>query len=121
MRHYLIPVLLLVAAIGAFATRAVTAGPVLEDPTRPSDSRGVRAVPGWPQLRLQGILCHGTDRVAIIDGRVVHSGDRLGDALIGAIDTDAVHYLRGGHELISYLTKSTLQVRRLTALPKDSP
>jgi hypothetical protein len=121
MRHYLIPALLVVAAAGACAGRAVAAAPALEDPTRPSDARGARAVPGWPQLQLQGILCHGTSRVAIIDGRLVHSGDRLGDALIGEIDTDAVHYLRGGHELISYLTKSTLQVRRLSAPPKDPP
>jgi hypothetical protein len=121
MRQYLIPALLLVALTGACATRAVAAAPALEDPTRPSDARGARAVPGWPQLQLQGILCHGTDRIAIIDGRLIHSGDHLGDALIGEIDADAVHYRRGGHELISYLTKSTLQVRRLTAPPKDSP
>jgi hypothetical protein len=121
MRQYLISALLLLAATGAFTTGAIAAPPALDDPTRPSDSHGARAVPGWPQLQLQGVFCHGTTRVAIIDGRVVHSGDRLGDALIGEIDTDAVHYLRGGHELISYLTKSTLQVRRLAALPKDSP
>jgi hypothetical protein len=120
VRQHLIPVLILVAA-AACAGRMVGAAPVLEDPTRPSDARGARAVPGWPQLQLQGILCHGDSRVAIIDGRLVHSGDRLGDAQIGAIGPDAVHYLRGGHELIAYLTKSTLQVRRLSAPPKDSP
>ncbi len=122
MRHpLLLATLLLVAASAAAISRAAAPAPVLEDPTRPSDARGARAVPGWPQLRLQGILCHGTSRIAIIDGRLVHSGDRLGDALIGAIDPDAVHYLRGGHELISYLTKSSLQVRRLIAQQKDSP
>jgi hypothetical protein len=122
MRHKLLfTALLLVTGSAAAAGRAVAAAPALEDPTRPSDGHGARAVPGWPQLQLQGILCHGTNRVAIIDGRLVHSGDRLGDALIGEIDPDAVHYLRGGHELISYLTKSSLQVRRFSAPPKDSP
>ena len=121
MRQFLIAALLLVTATGACTTRAVAAAPALEDPTRPSDARGARAVPGWPQLQLQGIVCRGTSRVAIVDGRLVHSGDRLGDALIGDIDPDAVHYLRGGHELIAYLTRSSLQVRRLTAQPKDSP
>lgn len=119
MRQHLIPLLILIAAVGT--GRLLGAAPALEDPTRPSDARGARAVPGWPQLQLQGIFCHGDNRVAIIDGRLVHSGDRLGDAQIGAIGPDAVHYLRGGHELIAYLTKSTLQVRRLSAPPKDSP
>ena len=121
MRHHLIPVLLLIAATGTCAARAAGAAPALEDPTRPSNGRGERAVPGWPQLHLQGILHHGSDSVAIIDGRLVHCGDHLGDALIGEIGADAVHYQRGGHALIAYLTRSTLQVRRLTALPKDSP
>jgi hypothetical protein len=122
MRHpLLLATVVLVAATAVVASRAAAPAPVLEDPTRPSDARGARAMPGWPQLQLQGILCHGTSRVAIIDGRLVHSGDRLGDALIGAIDPDAVHYLRGGHELIAYMTKSSLQVRRLAAQPKDSP
>jgi hypothetical protein len=121
MRQNLIAALLLIAATGTCATRAVVAAPPLEDPTRPSNGRGERAAPGWPQLRLQGILHHGNESVAIIDGRLVHSGDHLGDARIGEIGTDAVHYQRGGHELIAYLAKSTLQVRRLTALPKDSP
>ena len=119
MRHNLIAVLLLVVATGA--ARAAGVVPALDDPTRPSDAHGARAVPGWPQLHLQGILHHGSDSVAIIDGRLVHCGDHLGDALIGEIGTDTVHYLRGGHELIASLTKSTLQVRRLAALPKDSP
>lgn len=121
MRQYLIPALLLVAATAAAAMPAFGAAPALEDPTRPSDAHGGRAVPGWPQLHLQGILRHGTDSVAIIDGRLVHCGDHMGDALIGEIGTDAVHYQRAGHELIAYLTKSTLQVRQLTAPPKDSP
>jgi hypothetical protein len=121
MRQNLIPTLLLIAATAAAAAQAGAAAPALEDPTRPSDGHGARAVPGWPQLQLQGIVCHGDSRSAIIDGRLVHSGDRLGDALIGEIRPDAVHYQRGGHELIAYLIKSTLQVRRLSAPPKDPP
>ncbi len=121
MRVNLIPALLLIAATGACTIRAVAAVPALVDPTRPSDVRGERALPGWPQLRLQGILHRGSDCIAIIDGRLVHRGDHLGEVLIGDIGTDAVHYQRGGHELIAYLTKSTLQVRHLGAPLKDSP
>ena len=121
MRQYLLTFLLVVAANGALTGRALAASPILDDPTRPSDAHGARAVPGWPQLQLQGIVCRGQSRIAIIDGRLIHSGDRLGDAQIGAIDADAVHYQRDGHELIAYLTKSTLQVRRVTAPPKDPP
>ena len=121
MRKNLIAALLLIAATGAAANRVVAAAPDLVDPTRPSDARGERAVPGWPQLRLQGILHRDNDNVAIIDGRVVRCGDHLGDATIGEIGTDAVHYLRAGHELVAYLAKSTLQVRRLSAPLKDSP
>jgi len=116
MRANPMPVLILIAA-----ARCASAGPALDDPTRPSDWHGVRAAAGSPQLALQGIICHGDKRVAIIDGRLLHSGDQLGDALIGEIGPDSVHYQRGTHELIAYLNKSTLQVRRPAAAPKDSP
>jgi len=121
MRKHLIPALLLMAATGAGALRALAAAPDLVDPTRPSDARGERAMPGWPQLRLQGILHRGNDCIAIIDGRLVRRGDHFSDVMIGEIGTDAVHYQRGGHELIAYLAKPTLQVRRPSAPIKDSP
>ncbi len=121
MRKILFPALLLIAALGGLAERAAADAPVLIDPTRPSDAHGERAVAGWPQLRLQGILHRDNDNLAIIDGRVVHRGDHFNDVLIGEIGTDAVHYQRGGHDLIAYLAKSTLQVRRLSAPSKDSP
>lgn len=102
---------LIAAALGA-ASAAVAQVP---DPTRPpqavyaptaptASSVRPRAVPGVPQV--QSILVSlrpGGRRLAIIDGKTVRQGDRVGSAVVAAIHSTEVILRRG----------STMQVLKL--------
>jgi hypothetical protein len=90
---------------------------LLDDPTRPSNVRGAvqSQAPKPRELRLEGILRRNERLIAIIDGRIVHQGERIADATIEEISADTVRYSRGGRDYIARLTRTTLQVRRLSA------
>jgi MSHA biogenesis protein MshK len=70
----------------------------LSDPTRPPMPTGVsvaapRNAASGPVL--QSILLSPLRRLAVIDGRMVKVGDRIGNAQIIAIDFDSVKFRRG--------------------------
>lgn len=70
----------------------------LADPTRPPNAAGAPVdVSGSAASSpvLQSILLSPNRRLALIDGRTVQVGDRVGDARVVAIDVDSVK-LRGG-------------------------
>lgn len=87
---------------------------LLDDPTRPSNVRSVvRARSQEPhEPRLEGTFRRDERLVAIIDGRVVHVGERIADVTIEEITVDAVRYSRGGHDHTVRILRTTLQVRR---------
>jgi hypothetical protein len=93
---------------------------LLIDPTRPSTDHGIselRPRGGTRELQLEGILQRDARRIAIIDGRVLHEGDRIGNATIMEITPDAVRYSRDGHDHTLWLARNTWAVRRLSSSP----
>lgn len=84
------------AALMAAATTA-TAGWDLPDPTRPS------YIAGGDGLTLQSIIVSPGRRLAVIDGRAVKVGDRVGGAVVTDIWPYEVRLRRGGKEIALHL------------------
>lgn len=80
------------AAVVATATTAA-AGWDLPDPTRPS------YIAGGDGLTLQSIIVSPGRRLAVIDGRAVKIGDRVGGAVVIDIRPYEVRLRRGGKEI----------------------
>jgi MSHA biogenesis protein MshK len=94
----------------SFAAASVLAGAALAqplaDPTRPpmqgpAELRQSEA----PSTRLQSVLISAGRNTAVIDGRAVRVGDRVGDAVLVSIEPSEVTLQRGA------------AVERLTLLP----
>jgi hypothetical protein len=85
----------------------------LADPMRPATLRGpVAHRPASPSgLRLEGIMSSGPSRLAIVDGRIVRTGDTISGARIVEIGMDSIRYMRGGKEHLLTLPASKLTVR----------
>jgi hypothetical protein len=90
----------------------------LTDPTRPIDAKVIAtAASNAPAaLRVEAIFHAGTTQrpLAIINGKLVHEGERVANALIEQITSDAVRYSRAGHSQLALLNAAKLQVRRTT-------
>jgi hypothetical protein len=99
------------------------AGELLDDPTRPSSARSASELrpPGPRELQLQGIVHHNERRVAIVDGNVLHEGDRIDNARIEEITADAVRYSRDGHHYTARIARKTVQVRQPNVPRKERP
>ena len=82
----------------------------LQDPTRPSNAKEI--VRQAPQgVRLEAIL-HSEDRlIAIVNGKIVRAGDRLGDTRIDEISADSIRYTRAGRSEIARLAPKHISVR----------
>jgi hypothetical protein len=96
------------------ASGAARAGNALVDPTRPvsaADPGVAASEPG--AMRVQAIISRAGSRVAVVDGRVVHAGDRIGNALIEEVTPDGVRYSQDGRSRFARLKgPSPLPVRR---------
>ena len=84
----------------------------LIDPTRPiaSKSAPVRNVEHIAQVT--AIFHSGKRCVAVLDGKVVKAGDRIGDITIQEITTEGVRYARAGRVEFARLPKQAAAVRR---------
>ncbi len=74
----------------------------LRDPTRPPQPRAAaRAVVRNQMPAVSAIFTRGTDRKAIVDGRLVKAGDAIGGGRIEAVSADGIRWVRKGiaHEL----------------------
>ena len=123
MKRHRIP-LSSIACLLVFGTAhpGAAAEPPLADPTRPpglvqapvtvarAGSGVAAAPPTWPQLRSVQVSAQGQSS-ALLDGRVVRVGERLGDATVLAIDAQGVLLRRGRSEqrlaLLPGLAKTT--------------
>jgi MSHA biogenesis protein MshK len=87
--------LIVLAASGLLAGAAL-AQP-LADPTRPpaAGTGELRRSDPAPATRLQSVLISSRRSVAVIDGRAVRVGERVGDATLVAIDPSEVTLERG--------------------------
>jgi MSHA biogenesis protein MshK len=101
--------ILLLLAIGIAYANADT----LVDPTRPANaptkSTAVRGAE--PVSLLTAVFKSGDRRVAVLDGRVVKNGDRIGDIVIQEILADSVRYTRAGRVEIARLPTQAAVVR----------
>jgi MSHA biogenesis protein MshK len=94
----------------SFAAASVLAGAALAqplaDPTRPPmQGRPELRQSEAPSTRLQSVLISAGRNTAVIDGRAVRVGDRVGDAILVSIEPSEVTLQRGA------------AVERLTLLP----
>jgi opacity protein-like surface antigen len=104
----------------AAATQAVAAD--LHDPMRPPNAPAATGRTGAPSsLQLQAVIGSGPSRVAIVNGKVVHIGDKVDGAIINDISATAVHYTRGGKQLIASLPNTKLDVRANNTLQAGQP
>ncbi len=74
----------------------------LRDPTRPPQPHTVARAAVRDQLPVvSAIFTRGEDRTAIVDGRLVKTGDDVSGGSISAISSERVRWLRKGiiHEL----------------------
>lgn len=102
-----------VCALGV-AAGAATRAEGLPDPTRPA-TLNISAAPveaSEPELQLEAIMRSGERHLAIVNGRLVRVGDRVGTALIRDIDADGLRYAIAGRERVAKLPGATLKVRR---------
>jgi MSHA biogenesis protein MshK len=88
MAQRLMLVLALATASGAFAQ-------VLSDPTRPPSFSPATENPRNEASRLQSVLISPGRKLAVIDGRTVKLGERVGDARVVAIAPAQVILQRG--------------------------
>jgi MSHA biogenesis protein MshK len=86
---------LIMLAAASVVAGAALAQP-LADPTRPPTHGAVQALQGdAPRTRLQSVLISPGRSVAIIDGRAVRPGERIGDATVLSIEPAEVTLQRG--------------------------
>ena len=87
----------------------VSANP-LADPTRPSNATEVTRESSTG-IRLEGILRSEGRLLAIVNGKIVRAGDRIGDSRIDEILADSIRYTRGGRSSTARLTQKPISVR----------
>jgi hypothetical protein len=108
--------IVLLCAVCTVVRAGASAAP-LDDPTRPSSAHSAAELrPTGPrELRLEGIFRRDERHFAIVDGRIVHEGERIANATIEEITADTVRYSREGHDHTVRLAKTTLKVQQPSA------
>jgi hypothetical protein len=103
---YLATLLLTMTAQPALADRLI-------DPTRPANAKaissGEKAEAG---VRLEAILRSDGAHLAIVNGKVVRAGDRIGATRIDDVLADGIRYTRDGRSHTVRLDSKAMQVRR---------
>jgi len=95
--------LLLIAA-------AVVAGP-LGDPTQPYNVKRTPGARVVTEFSVSAVFTSAERRVAIVNGKVVTAGDRLGDAQIIEVLADGVRYDRHGRQYTIRIASLAMKVR----------
>lgn len=97
----------LIAAAHLFLASTVDAD-ALKDPTRPPGPTAADPLRApAAALRLEAILQSANRRIAIVNGKIVHAGDRLDSAFIEEITSDSVRYTRAGREHTIHLREAS--------------
>lgn len=102
--RYLATLLLSMTAKAAMSDRLV-------DPTQPAHTRPATNGETMQAVRVEAILQSGERRLAIVNGKVVRAGDRIGSIQILDVSTDGVRYSRDGETNVARLTVKPMQVR----------
>jgi MSHA biogenesis protein MshK len=102
---YLATLMLSLTAQAAVADRLV-------DPTRPANARPAAAAERIDAVRLEAIMRSDGAYVAIVSGKVVRAGDRVGNARIEEILPNGIRYSRDGRSFTAQLDNKAMHVRR---------
>ena len=92
----------------------------LRDPTRPPGLHTAVKVTA-DTFHLEAVVISDDTRWAIVNGTVVHRGDRIANAVIDDISGYSVRYSRNGRSEVASLPHSTLLVRRNEAPHEAAP
>ena len=84
----------------------------LVDPTRPPQARGPTSGATQESVRVEAVLRSAERDLAIVNGKIVRAGDRVGGVLIDAILPDGIRYVRDGQVHIARLQQASIPVRR---------
>lgn len=101
------------------ALGAVVHAETLQDPTRPATVKAVAQSVEPAALQIEAIMGSGERRIAIVNGKVVREGDRVGAALIEAIGSDSIRYTRNGRSETARIVKNSLRVRQSVGLQQN--
>ena len=80
--------IVLAGALGLFSSPALSAD--WNDPTRPDNYRASGPRGSAPVYRVSAIFTSNDRQVAVLNGRLVREGDRIGRAEVVSIDKDRV-------------------------------
>ncbi|ROR34207.1 hypothetical protein [Inmirania thermothiophila] len=94
---------ILAAMLAALLSGAAAAAEGLADPTLPPAVPAARQArgkaPAAPPPRLEGVLLGGARRLAILDGRTVGEGERVGSWRVARIGRGEVELVGGGRKV----------------------
>ncbi|HZF17101.1 MAG TPA: hypothetical protein VE046_14275 [Steroidobacteraceae bacterium] len=83
----------------------------LSDPTRPYSVRRTAGARAISEYSVSAVFTSAARRVAIVNGKVVTAGDRLGDVQIVEILADGVRYERHGRLYTIRIASLAMKVR----------
>jgi hypothetical protein len=101
------------------AAKALAAEP-LSDPTQPYGNHDAPRAPSIrteKTLQLEAILHGAQRRVAIINGQLVHEGDRIDHNVIELITPTSVRYAANGQQHTLHLSIASLPATQLSIRP----
>ena len=113
-----------VALLGfVLASSTLASAADLRDPMRPpsAPTAAISRPSGPSSLQLQAVVGTGQSRVAIVNGKVVHAGDKIDGAIIEEISATSVRYTRAGKQLVASLPATKLDVRTNNTLQAGQP
>ena len=105
MHHPYLAALLLTMSARAAADSLV-------DPTRPPQASDAASAPLQDGLRVEAVLRSKERDLAIVNGKIVRAGDRVGGVQIEAILVDGIRYVRNGQVHVARLQPASIPVRR---------
>jgi hypothetical protein len=111
------------AAILACALAQPAHADDLRDPMRPPSAPApvsLRPATEAP-LKLEAVMSTATSRIAIVNGKVLRTGDKVAGATITEITADTIRYTRGGKEKIALLPSNKVTVRVDNTLQARQP
>jgi MSHA biogenesis protein MshK len=100
------------AAILLSVTAGTAVADRLMDPTRPASAKADTTAEPTDSIRLEAILRSGERRLAIVNGKIVRAGERIGGVRIDEVFADGVRYTRDGQSHIARLTHTAIPVRQ---------
>jgi hypothetical protein len=95
----------------------------LRDPMRPATmpSSAISRPSAIVPLKLEAVMSSAQSRLAIVDGKIVRTGDHVSGALITEITADSIRYSRGGKEQTALLPTNKVTVRANNTLQAGTP